>query len=144
MIYKLTLTYNNKKGGFMTKKLELYKCEICGNIAEIIIEGQGELICCGEPMKLLTEKKDMTEMAEKHIPEISDFNETHQKLSVAKHPMLPDHYIVFIEGYSKEKNEHYLKYFLPDEKPEFMVPKSDNLSARGYCNIHGLWGNSFK
>ncbi|MBQ6515548.1 desulfoferrodoxin FeS4 iron-binding domain-containing protein [bacterium] len=128
----------------MTKKLELYKCEICGNIAEIIMEGQGELVCCGEPMKLLTEQKNSTEISEKHMPEISDFKENHKKISVDKHPMLPDHYIEFIEVFSKNKNEHYLKYLLPDEKPEFIVPKSDNLLAREFCNIHGLWGNSFK
>ena len=36
----------------MTKRLEVYKCEHCGNMVEMIHEGKGELICCGEPMKL--------------------------------------------------------------------------------------------
>ena len=127
----------------MTKKSELYKCEICGNIAEIIIEGQGELVCCGEPMQLITEQKDGTEISEKHMPEISNLNEYFEKISIHKHPMQQEHYIMFIEAYSKDKNERYLKYLYPDEKAEFIVPKSDDLIAREYCNIHKLWGNSF-
>ncbi|NYT03750.1 MAG: desulfoferrodoxin FeS4 iron-binding domain-containing protein [Candidatus Methanofastidiosa archaeon] len=31
---------------------EIYKCEICGNIVEVLEVGGGELICCGEPMVL--------------------------------------------------------------------------------------------
>jgi len=28
----------------MTKKLEVYKCEICGNIVEVLHEGEGALV----------------------------------------------------------------------------------------------------
>lgn len=31
---------------------EIYKCEICGNVVEVLEAGGGELICCGEPMVL--------------------------------------------------------------------------------------------
>jgi superoxide reductase len=35
-----------------TKKGEKYKCEICGNLVEILEEASGILVCCGKPMKL--------------------------------------------------------------------------------------------
>ncbi|MEA3508813.1 MAG: desulfoferrodoxin FeS4 iron-binding domain-containing protein, partial [Synergistota bacterium] len=40
----------------MTKKLEVYKCELCGNVVEILHEGVGQLVCCGQPMKLMDEQ----------------------------------------------------------------------------------------
>ena len=55
----------------MTKKLELYKCEICGNIVDIVLAGEGELVCCGQPMNLLEEQSMQDEMLqEKHVPVI--------------------------------------------------------------------------
>ena len=42
----------------MTEKLQIYRCEICGNIVEVIHAGKGTLICCGQPMKLLEEKSE--------------------------------------------------------------------------------------
>ena len=35
----------------MTKVKEIYKCEACGNVVEVQEPGDGELVCCGEPMK---------------------------------------------------------------------------------------------
>ena len=51
----------------MTERLQVYKCEICGNIVEVLHEGQGELVCCGEPMKLLVEGA-VDAAKEKHVP----------------------------------------------------------------------------
>jgi len=127
----------------MTKKLELYKCNICGNLVQVILEGAGELICCGEPMNLLKEQLDSSEISEKHVPEISNYNDQYKKITVYKHPMQKEHYIEFIEAYSKSKDEVYLKYFNPENKAEFITLKSDDLIAREFCNIHGLWGNKF-
>ena len=39
----------------MTKRLQIYKCEVCGNIVEVLHEGVGELVCCNQPMKLMQE-----------------------------------------------------------------------------------------
>jgi superoxide reductase len=41
----------NKRRIGMTKVGEVYKCEICGNVVEVKKAGDGELVCCGEPMK---------------------------------------------------------------------------------------------
>ena len=47
----------------MTERLELYKCNICGNLVEVILPGVGELVCCGEPMEYLEAKKTILNMA---------------------------------------------------------------------------------
>jgi len=53
----------------MAKKI--YKCSVCGNIVELLHEGGGELVCCGQPMELL-EEKTQDEGAEKHVPVIEE------------------------------------------------------------------------
>mgnify|MGYP000389058083 FL=1 len=80
----------------MTKKSEVYKCEVCGNIVEILHTGAGELVCCNQPMKLMAE--NMVDAAtEKHVPVI---NKTQEGIKVSvgsiDHPMEEKHYIEWI------------------------------------------------
>lgn len=129
----------HKKENQMTKKLEIYKCVICGNITEVIHDGKGELVCCGEPMKLFTENS--TDAAtEKHVP-IIEKTSTGIKVSVgsAPHPMEEKHYIEWIEV--SDGPYLYTKFLKPGEKPEadFNIEFRNDLTAREYCNIHGLW-----
>ena len=81
----------------MTEKLQVYKCEICGNIVEVLHEGNGELVCCGEPMKLLVENT-VDAAREKHVPVIEK-TASGVKVMVgsAPHPMEESHYIEWIE-----------------------------------------------
>ena len=51
----------------MTERLQVYKCEVCGNIVEVLHEGEGELVCCKQPMKLLVENT-VDAAKEKHVP----------------------------------------------------------------------------
>ncbi|PLX22036.1 hypothetical protein C0584_00725 [Candidatus Parcubacteria bacterium] len=37
----------------MTVKDGKYKCEICGNLIEVIENGDGDIYCCGEVMEIL-------------------------------------------------------------------------------------------
>ena len=123
----------------MTKRMEVYKCYICGNIVEMLHTGKGQLVCCGQPMKLLEEKtKDSA--VEKHVPFIKKENE---KLIVkvgenTAHPMEEKHYIEWIELLIDGKS--YKQFLNPDDNPEaeFLV-EGKEISAREYCNIHGLW-----
>ncbi|MHA1270831.1 MAG: desulfoferrodoxin [Candidatus Helarchaeota archaeon] len=123
----------------MTKLKEIYKCEICGNIVEVIHTGKGQLVCCGQPMKLLEEKtKDSS--IEKHVPYIEK-TEKGYKVKVGQnqdHPMVSEHYIEWIQLIADDKS--YRKYLNPGDKPEaeFEV-KADNVYARELCNVHGLW-----
>ena len=122
----------------MAKLKEIYKCEICGNIVEILHAGSGTLVCCNQDM-ILQNEKIQEQRNEKHIP-IIEKNEKGVliKVSSISHPMDEDHYIEWIE-ISTEKGESK-KFLKPGEKPEAVFPvKSDDIKSRAYCNIHGLW-----
>lgn len=125
----------------MTKRLEMYKCDICGNLIEVILEGPGELVCCGQPMSHLHAKKNDIGL-EKHIPVFEKMGEHSLKIRVGSqpHPMTDEHYIMFIETISKDGRESHLKYLYPSELPEMIIDtSSDKFLAREYCNLHGLW-----
>jgi len=126
----------------MAKKKEVYKCEKCGNIVEVLHGGVGQLVCCGEPMKLMEEQtKDSS--VEKHVP----FIERKEDKYIVKvgenenHPMEEKHYIEWIELNVDGKT--CKKYLKPGDKPkaEFEVAEGKEVSAREYCNIHFLWAN---
>jgi len=122
----------------MVKLKEVYKCNVCGNIVEVVHAGMGELVCCGQLMELLTEKLQDAGN-EKHVPVIEK-TATGVKVKVGSipHPMEEKHYIEWIELHADETV--YRKFLKPAEKPEaeFCVT-AKKLSARDYCNIHGLW-----
>jgi superoxide reductase len=122
----------------MTEKKQIYKCEVCGNIIEVLHDGVGTLVCCGQPMKLMEEKiKDVGN--EKHVP-IIEKNEEGVKVKVGSvpHPMTEEHHIEWIE-ISTEKGESK-KFLKPGESPESLFPvKNKNIKSREYCNLHGLW-----
>ena len=122
----------------MTKKRQIYKCEICGNIVEVLHEGVGQLVCCGKPMNLMEEQSE-GEYAEKHAPVIEKNEEgVLVKVGAVEHPMEEKHYIEWIE-ISTEKGSSK-KFLKPGEKPEASFPiKAENIQSRMYCNIHGLW-----
>ena len=126
----------------MTNKGEIYKCEICGNIVEVIHEGVGELVCCGESMELL-EPQTEDKGYEKHVPVIEETDKgIKAKVGSNPHPMEEKHYIEWIQV--KLKNgKSYRKYLEPDKKPEAELPvkKEDIEKIREYCNVHGLWKN---
>jgi len=118
---------------------EVYKCSICGNIVETLHVGGGELVCCGKPMQLLEENIEDA-ATEKHVPVIEK-TETGIKVKVGEvaHPMEEEHYIEWIEVIAD--GESYKKFLKPGDAPEadFCLEYSDELIAREYCNLHGLW-----
>ena len=122
----------------MAEVKQVYKCEICGNITEVLHGGAGELVCCGEPMKLLDEKtKD--EGNEKHVPVIEKTeNGVKVKVGSVLHPMEEEHYIEWIA--IDADGVTYRKFLKPGDSPEaeFCV-KAENIIAREHCSIHGLW-----
>ncbi len=122
----------------MTNKLELYKCNICGNVIEVLISGDGHPVCCGKEMVRIEPKNDSLnspDLTEKHSP-IPDGD----VVRMDNHPMENNHYIMFVQAISKDKNEIMTKYFYPSDKVEMLtcIDKND-ITARSYCNIHGLF-----
>jgi len=122
----------------MTERLELYKCEICGNIVEVLHRGKGQLVCCGQPMGLLEEKGE-ERGREKHLPvtKRADRGVTVEVGSIP-HPMESDHYIEWVEVITEEG---VLRRFLEPGMPpraKFEI-EGDIRQVRIYCNLHGLW-----
>jgi len=123
----------------MAKLSGIYKCELCGNIVEVLHEGDGELVCCGQPMKLFAENS--TDAAtEKHVP-VTECTADGIKVTVGSvaHPMTEDHYIEWIELTADGKTQR--QALTPGDEPVavFGGVKSDSVQARAYCNLHGLW-----
>ena len=123
----------------MTERLQVYKCEVCGNIVEVVGAGAGELVCCGQPMTLQQEKTEDAS-TEKHVPFIEKTDEG-VKVRVgqnAAHPMETEHYIQWIELVADGKA--YRQFLEPGDAPEAVFAiVADEVSAREYCNVHGLW-----
>lgn len=125
----------------MTEKLEIYKCNVCGNIAEVLVPESGILVCCGEDMELLKPKNRESELTltEKHTPEI-EVNDEGTTIRMTKHPMEENHYIMFVRAEDADKNDVYTKFFYPEESVEMKLTGVKNIkNAVSYCNIHGLY-----
>jgi superoxide reductase len=122
----------------MTSRGQLYKCEICGNIVEVRAQGGGTLVCCGKPMILLTENT-VDASKEKHVPVIEKRNGGFfVKVGAVEHPMEEKHYIMWITLVAD--GVEYTKYLKPGDKPEaFFAIDADTVTAKEYCNLHGLW-----
>lgn len=123
------------------KRNQIWKCGVCGNIVEILEVGGGSLVCCGKEMVLVVEKNKDVGM-EKHVPLVEKTqNGFRVRVGSVEHPMLPEHFIEFIELIVGDKI--YRQYLNPGMKPvaEFCIEEKDIklVRAREYCNIHGLW-----
>ena len=122
----------------MAEKLEVYKCEVCGNITLVMHAGGGELVCCGEPMKLMQENT-VDAAKEKHVPVVEKTADGYKvKVGDVAHPMEEKHYIEWIELLAGEKS--YVQFLKPGDAPEALFKvDADQATARAYCNLHGLW-----
>jgi len=122
----------------MTEKRQIYKCEACGNIVEVIHTGGGELVCCGSPMKLFVENT-VDAAKEKHVP-VKEKTPDGVKVKVGSvpHPMEEKHYIEWVEIIDEDTScRQFLK---PGQAPEATFQtKKGGIVAREYCNLHGLW-----
>ncbi|HPE68024.1 MAG TPA: desulfoferrodoxin [Thermotogota bacterium] len=122
----------------MTKRNQVYKCSLCGNIVEVLHEGKGQLVCCGEPMELL-EEKTAEQANEKHVPVVHQL-ENGIKVVVGStvHPMLENHFIEWIEVL--DGKGVYRKHLQPGDAPECIFENvGDIVQVREHCNVHGLW-----
>ncbi len=124
----------------MTKLHNVYKCEICGNVIEVVHPGAPALVCCSMEMKLM-EEKTADSTVEKHVPVIEKTAKGIKvKVGSVPHPMEEKHYIEWIEVLSE--NEKLVRFLKPGEpaEAEFFITTSP-ITVREYCNVHGLWKN---
>jgi superoxide reductase len=122
----------------VANRLEIYKCNACGNIVEVLTGGEGELVCCGETMILVMENT-VDAALEKHVPVIEkNSDDVKVKVGDIPHPMEDNHFIEWIELIAQ--GQIHRQYLDPGEAPEAEFAVGGNrLTARGYCNLHGLW-----
>ncbi len=122
----------------MTQRLQVYKCEVCGNIVEVLHEGAGKLVCCNQPM-LHLEENTVDAAKEKHVPVIEKSGDAVTvRVGDVAHPMEETHLIEWIELIADGKA--YRQFLKPGEAPEatFKVAGTQ-ITAREFCNLHGLW-----
>lgn len=122
----------------MAEKLQIYKCQKCGNIVEVLHDGGGDMVCCGQDMERYVENA-VDAAKEKHVPVIEKTAAgVKVRVGSAPHPMEEKHYIEWIEVLAD--GQAYRQFLNPGDAPEaeFAV-QADNVTARAYCNIHGLW-----
>ena len=127
-----------EKEDMMAERMEVYKCEVCGNIVEVLHGGGGELVCCGQPMVLFKENT-VDAAKEKHVPVIEKTADGFVvKVGAVAHPMEEKHYIEWVEIIAD--GTVYRQFLNPGDAPEatFNI-KADQVTAREYCTIHGLW-----
>jgi superoxide reductase len=122
----------------MAERLEVYKCDLCGNIVEVLHGGKGELVCCGAPMKCMTENT-VDAAKEKHVPAVEKVAGGFKvKVGSVAHPMEEKHYIEWVELLADGKA--YRQFLKPGQAPEaFFCVDAQQVTAREYCNLHGLW-----
>ena len=122
----------------MTDLNQIWKCEVCGNVVEVVHSGADSLVCCGQPMKL--QKENTVDAAqEKHVPVIEKIEDGFKvKVGEVPHPMEEAHYIEWIEVISNGKVRRYT--LSPGDAPETVACCiGDGAIVRAYCNLHGLW-----
>ena len=122
----------------MAKQMEVYLCEACGNMVEVLRGGAGDLVCCGQPMTLLEEKTaDAT--TEKHVPVIEKIDGgVKVKVGSVPHPMEEKHYIEWIQVLADGASQR--RFLNPGDAPEATFGTSAaDVTAREHCNVHGLW-----
>ena len=122
----------------MAEQKRIYRCNVCGNIVEVLHAGAGELVCCGQPMELLQEKNSDVGL-EKHVPVLETTNSgTTVKVGEVPHPMEAEHYIEWVQVIRGDRICR--KYLKPGDAPEAeFCGDAEEVTAREYCNLHGLW-----
>jgi len=122
----------------MTQRLQVYKCEICGNMVEVLHDGKGELVCCGAPMTVVIENT-VDAAQEKHVPVVERTTGGFKvKVGSVAHPMEEKHYIEWIEVIAD--GAAYRRFLKPGDAPEATFDiQAQEITAREYCNLHGLW-----
>ena len=121
-----------------TQRLQVYKCLVCGIVTEVLDGGAGELVCCGQAMALMKENT-VDASKEKHVPVIEKTPEgIRVKVGSVPHPMEAKHFIEWVELLADGKA--YRQFLAPGQPPEALFPlQAENVSAREFCNLHGLW-----
>jgi superoxide reductase len=121
----------------MKTEAAFYRCEVCGNLVELIKNGGGKLVCCGQPMTKLT--ANTTDAArEKHLPVVSRKDgKMYVEVGSALHPMTDDHYIEWVAVAADDGIRRIS--LSPGDEPKAVFCEKPDADVYAYCNLHGLW-----
>jgi len=123
----------------MAQRYQVFECEVCGQIVEVLRDGKGQLVCCNQPMKLLEE--NITDAAvEKHVPVVEKAEGGIKvKVGSVPHPMEAEHWIEWVQVINDGTSHR--RFLNPGDEPEafFEIERAADLIAREHCNLHGLW-----
>ncbi len=121
-------------------RLDVYRCEVCGNLVEVLHVGGGELMCCGKPMTRLTLRS--TDIGqEKHLPVIEDSEDGITiRIGEIPHPMTEEHLIEWVEVIGTDGSTRRI-FLNSGDLPQvhISIKKEEVREVRVYCNLHGLW-----
>jgi superoxide reductase len=124
----------------MAEKYGVYKCGKCGNIAQVLHAEEPPVMCCGEPMdRIVANTVDAAK--EKHVPVVEKIEGGYLvKVGSVAHPMTEEHLITWIELVSDDGTFVQRKFLNSSDAPEAtFYTNADKVTAREYCNLHGLW-----
>lgn len=120
--------------------VKFFKCPICGNVVEKVVDSGVPVVCCGKPMQELI-PNTVEASGEKHLPAITHLDDCKIKVQVGSvaHPMTEEHHIAFI--YVENENGGIRVDLAHDGKPEaeICLCSGKAIAVYEYCNLHGLW-----
>ena len=130
---------STKGGSKVAARFDVYECEVCGHVVEVLREGKGTLVCCDQPMKLL-EANTVDAAVEKHVPVVEEVEGGIKvKIGSVPHPMVAELWIEWVQVV--KDGSSYRRFLNPGDEPEafFEIEPAGDLIAREHCNLHGLW-----
>jgi len=132
-------TLNGKEQRFiMANRKEVHKCEVCGNIVDVLHGGAGERVCCGHPIKLT--KESTTDVARGRNVSVVEKVAGGVKVNIESvaHPMDEKHYFEWIANIAD--GQVYRQFCAPCQAPAAMLSKAvTNDAAREYSNLLDRW-----
>ncbi len=122
----------------MSKRNTIHRCELCGNMVDLVVHGGGTLFCCGQPMTAMVENT-VDAAVEKHLPVIETIDGGYRvTVGSVAHPMTQAHLIQWIELVA---GDVVMRRFLGAGEPPVATFQTEatQVIARAYCNLHGFW-----
>ena len=121
-----------------TKRNQVYKCGVCGNMVEVVHASGGTLSCCNQAMTL-QEEQTADQTLEKHVPVVTKVDGgVTVRVGSTDHPMLEAHWIEWVQVIDGDVS--YRKFLSAGDEPEAFFPgEFGDVTAREFCNLHGLW-----
>ena len=123
---------------------KFFICKLCGNIAKLISDKGGTLVCCGENMTELI-PNTVEASTEKHLPVVNVSGDSISvQIGSVLHPMEEAHHIVFVHVETEHGGQCKRLKIGEEPKLAFSFVGDKPIAVYEYCNLHGLWKTEIK